>query len=106
VSAASVGVHALALQSFAAADWYELHPHLASAASASAHHHQPKTAWQRFKDGARSVFAFIFGKVGICVLVIGYLLLGAVAFQQIEGPNEMLKPRFAVTAYREDTVRR
>ena len=47
-----------------------------------------KTAWQRFKDLFRSFVAFVFSKVGICVLVVGYLLLGAFAFQAIEAPAE------------------
>ena len=36
----------------------------------------------------RSFVAFVFSKVGICVLVVGYLLLGAFAFQAIEAPAE------------------
>ena len=40
-----------------------------------------------------------------CFQVIGYLLLGGVAFQHIEGPEEM-KIRYHVTAFREETVSR
>lgn len=48
-----------------------------------------KSLWQRFKDGFRSVIAFIFSNVGICVLVIGYLILGAFMFQHIEEPESV-----------------
>ena len=49
----------------------------------------PKSKWSRFKDGFRTFVAWVFSNVGICVLVVGYLLLGAVCFQQIEGPEEL-----------------
>ena len=39
-------------------------------------------------DSLRAFVAFVFSKVGICVLVIGYLLVGAVMFQNLEGPDE------------------
>jgi len=48
-----------------------------------------KSLWQRFKDGFRNVIAFIFSNVGICVLVIGYLILGAFMFQHIEEPESV-----------------
>ena len=54
----------------------------------------PKKSWKkRFMDGFRATVAFVFSKVGICVLVIGYLFIGAAMFQQLEGPEErvMLK---------------
>ena len=35
-----------------------------------------KTVWQRFKEVFRTVIAFVFSNVGICVLVLGYLILG------------------------------
>ena len=49
----------------------------------------PRSKWSRFKDGFRTFVAWVFSNVGICVLVVGYLLLGAVCFQQIEGPEEL-----------------
>ena len=48
-----------------------------------------KSVWQRFKDGFRTVIAFIFSNVGICVLVLGYLILGAFMFQYIEEPESV-----------------
>ena len=46
----------------------------------------PKKSWKkRFADGFRATVAFVFSKVGICVLVIGYLFVGAAMFQQLEG---------------------
>ena len=43
-------------------------------------------SWKkRFMDGFRATVAFVFSKVGICVLVIGYLFVGAAMFQQLEG---------------------
>ena len=42
-------------------------------------HHQPPataTLWRRAKEAARAIVAFVFSNVGICVLVIGYLVLG------------------------------
>ena len=46
----------------------------------------PKISWKkRLKDAIRATVAFIFSKVGICVLVIGYLFIGAAMFHQLEG---------------------
>lgn len=66
----------------------------------------PKKSWQkRFKDGFRATVAFVFSKVGICVLVIGYLFIGAAMFQQLEGPEEELI-RFHVGLYRSKIVKK
>ena len=62
-----------------------------------------KSYWQQFKEGFKALIAFVFSNVGICVLVIGYLLAGAVCFQAIEGPSEV-GVRFHVTEYRNKTV--
>lgn len=35
-----------------------------------------RTLWRRFKDAFRTVIAFVFSNVGICVLVLVYLILG------------------------------
>jgi len=32
----------------------------------------PKSPWQKFKDGFRSVVAWVFSNVGICVLVFKF----------------------------------
>ena len=42
----------------------------------SVHTPPRKTVWRRFKDVFRTVIAFIFSNVGICVLVLVYLILG------------------------------
>jgi len=48
-----------------------------------------KTVWRRFKDVFRTVIAFVFSNVGICVLVLVYLILGAFMFQYIEEPQNI-----------------
>ena len=42
----------------------------------SVHTAPKKTLWRRFKDAFRTVIAFVFSNVGICVLVLVYLILG------------------------------
>ncbi|KAK0419923.1 hypothetical protein QR680_014405 [Steinernema hermaphroditum] len=37
----------------------------------------------------KRIIAFFFSHVGLCALVIGYALLGAVVFRAVEGPHEM-----------------
>ena len=59
---------------------------------------------KRIKDAFRAFVAFVFSKVGICVLVIGYLFVGAAMFQQLEGPEEQLI-RFQMGKYRSSVVK-
>jgi len=61
-----------------------------------------KTCWQKFKDGFLVFIAWVFSNVGICVLVIGYLLVGAVMFQQIEHSDK--PPTHNIAKIRYDTV--
>jgi hypothetical protein len=61
-----------------------------------------KTLWERFKDGFRSVIAFVFSNVGICVLVLGYLIIGAFMFEHLEavqrGEHPVVARRSAAVA--------
>ena len=65
----------------------------------------PKSNWSKFKDAFRSFVAWVFSNVGICVLVVGYLIIGALTFQQIEGPEEV-KISYRVGQYRKDIVQK
>ena len=65
----------------------------------------PKSNWSKFKDAFRSFVAWVFSNVGICVLVVGYLIIGALTFQQIERPEEE-KISFEVGKYRKDIVKK
>ena len=65
----------------------------------------PKSNWSKFKDAFRSFVAWVFSNVGICVLVVGYLIIGAFTFQQIEGPEEF-KISYQVSAYRTEVVQK
>ena len=60
---------------------------------------------KRIKDAIRAFVAFVFSKVGICVLVIGYLFVGAAMFQQLEEPEEQ-KIRFQMSDTRSSVVHR
>lgn len=62
-----------------------------------------KTLWERFKDAFRSVIAFVFSNVGICVLVLGYLILGAFMFEHLEAEERGEEP---VVARRREAVAR
>lgn len=66
---------------------------------------RPKSNWSKFKDAFRSFVAWVFSNVGICVLVVGYLIIGAIAFKLIEGPEEV-KTTYRVGAYRKDIVQK
>ena len=83
-------------------DWFELRPRGGIPPRPPPPSRPKKTAWQRFKDFFRSFVAFVFSKVGICVLVVGYLLLGAFAFQAIEAPAEA-EIKYNVKEFREMT---
>ena len=66
---------------------------------------RPKSNWTKFKDAFRSFVAWVFSNVGICVLVVGYLIIGALTFQTIEGPEEV-NITYRVGAYRKDIVQK
>ncbi|CAG7709890.1 unnamed protein product [Allacma fusca] len=40
--------------------------------------------WPRIKSACRVLIAFTFSHVGVCVLVVGYIICGAFIFQEIE----------------------
>ena len=42
----------------------------------------------RVKAIVKEIFAQLFSQVGLCLLVIGYSLLGATIFMKLEQPNE------------------
>ena len=114
--------HPLAIQR-STDDWYEIGslvsrsnstsrphahrpPHHSTALSAHVPpQRKPKTTWQKFKDALCAFLAWVFSNVGICVLVVGYLLVGAAVFEAIEGPGEV-GVRFHVGEYRNATVAR
>lgn len=60
---------------------------------------------EKCKEFARSFVAFIFSKVGLVVLVVGYAIGGALLFQAVEGPHEDKEMHFnQVASYRNDTL--
>jgi len=55
------------------------------------------------KEFGRKLTAFLFGHVGICGLVVGYIIMGAFAFQAIE--SEGTKKKYEdVVRLREQTI--
>ncbi|KAF7637380.1 hypothetical protein Mgra_00003125 [Meloidogyne graminicola] len=50
------------------------------------HHRRSKV--QHIINLLKHIIAFLFSHVGLCALVIGYALLGAVVFRAVEGPHE------------------
>jgi len=49
--------------------------------------------WQQFKNVCTKIAAFLFSRVGLCFVVVGYVFLGGIIFQAIEGSNEQEKAR-------------
>jgi hypothetical protein len=52
------------------------------------HRRRRKTKVQRVVIFIKSIIAFFFSHVGLCAVVIGYALLGAVTFKAIESEHE------------------
>lgn len=75
------------------------------------HHHyhdyrkrpDPDSCLYKLKEFGRKLTAFLFGHVGICGLVVGYIIMGAFAFQAIE--SEGTKKKYEdVVRLREQTI--
>ncbi|XP_057381000.1 potassium channel subfamily K member 18-like [Daphnia carinata] len=64
----------------------------------------PDSWFYKLKEFARKLIAFLFGHVGICGLVVGYIIMGAFAFMAIESEDQ--KRRYEdVVKVREATIR-
>ncbi|KAI9552978.1 hypothetical protein GHT06_020864 [Daphnia sinensis] len=48
----------------------------------------PDSWFYKLKEFARKLIAFLFGHVGICGLVVGYIIMGAFAFMAIESEDQ------------------
>ena len=69
------------------------------------HRPQSRSGCHEVKEWIRKIVAFLFSHVGICVLVVGYIIMGAFAFMAIE--SEVEKKRYEdVVKMREETVQR
>ena len=91
------------------------HYHQHSRSSSHHHHHSssyerqrhqrpdPDSCFYKIKEFMRKLTAFLFGHVGICGLVVGYIIMGAFAFQAIEseGTKKMYED---VVRLREQTI--
>lgn len=63
----------------------------------------PDSCFYKVKEFGRKLTAFLFGHVGICGLVVGYIIMGAFAFQAIE--SEGTKKKYEdVVRLREQTI--
>ena len=63
---------------------------------------EPPSLGTQIKEGLRKTIAFLFGHVGICGLVVGYIIMGAFAFMAIE--KETSYRTEEATRRREETV--
>ena len=63
----------------------------------------PPTACSKFLRFLRQLFGFLFSHIGLLSLVVGYSIMGAFIFEELEHANELLvkrnmtKNRMAVT---------
>ena len=48
---------------------------------------------QQFKNVCTKITTFLFSRVGLCFVVVGYVILGGIIFQSIEGRHEQEKAR-------------
>lgn len=68
------------------------HPHPSSARGGqrgqSPSDRTPPSTAAKCKDYCRKFLAFLFSHVGLCALVVGYAIGGALVFQHIEAPHE------------------
>ena len=48
-----------------------------------------RTKVQKFKNICKKITTFLFSRIGLCFLVVGYVLMGGFIFQSIEGSHEM-----------------
>ena len=49
--------------------------------------------FQQFKNVCKKITTFMFSRVGLCFVVVGYVILGGFIFQGIEGGHELEKVR-------------
>ena len=47
--------------------------------------------YNQFKNACAKITTFLFSRVGLCFLVIGYVALGGIIFMSIEGLHEQLE---------------
>uniref|UniRef100_T1JHG6 Uncharacterized protein n=1 Tax=Strigamia maritima TaxID=126957 RepID=T1JHG6_STRMM len=64
-----------------------------------------KTAGARCKTCCRRFTAFMFSHVGLCALVVGYAMIGALVFQKLE-ENHNTDTASAMLAKRESTIQK
>ena len=57
----------------------------------------------RVKTIVKDIVAQLFSQVGLCLLVIGYSVMGALVFKSLEGQNE-LDTRLKVSSTRNKTL--
>ena len=57
----------------------------------------------RVRSIIKEIFAQLFSQVGLCLLVVGYSVMGATVFMSLEQPNELLT-RIKVGSTRNQTL--